>query len=79
MPNYRRKTCIILPALWRRLIWGENQGCQMGRVLPFIVVSLALVVTAMMQAQSGQEDLTAKQLAPVKEIEVELLDPADAP
>lgn len=51
----------------------------MGRVLPFIVVSLALVVTAMMQAQSGQEDLTAKQLAPVKEIEVELLDPADAP
>lgn len=51
----------------------------MGRVLPFIFVSMALVATAVMQAQSKQQDLAPSPLTLNDAVETELLDTPDVP
>lgn len=51
----------------------------MGRVLPFIFVSVALVATAVAQAQTDQQELTAAPLSEMNDVEIELLDLVDAP
>ena len=51
----------------------------MGRVLPFIFVAVALVVTAVAQAQTEQQELTAAPLSAMDEVDVELQNPSKAP
>lgn len=56
----------------------------MGRVLPFIFVSVALVATAVVQAQSDRQELTSAPLTvtpltAIGEVDVEFLDTPETP